>query len=228
MSAVGRRSYAQFCPAARLLDLVGERWTLLIVRELLAGPLRWSDLDEALPGLGPTLLSQRLRDLEAAGYVARRDLPPPAARTVYELTPLGHDLEPLLLALGRSGVRLLDEPTEEQPLLPRILQLGVKSMLSMEALDERELTVALDLDELSCAVHVGPRRDDAGQLVPFHERVQVSDDIIDGADVVVSGSMVSVLWRHQGHLTAEQAVAQLDVRGGEDDVAHALELLALS
>lgn len=225
---MGRRSYAQFCPAARLLDLVGERWTLLVVRELLPGPMRWSDLDEALPGVGPTLLSQRLRDLEAAGYVARRELPPPAARTVYELTPLGHDLEPLLLALGRSGVRLLDEPTEEQPLLPRILRFGVKSMLSMEALDDRELTVALDLDDLRCAVRVGPRRDDDGRLVPFHERVVVDDGVLDGADVVVSGSMVTVLWRHQGHLDAQQALDQLDVRGDDDDVAYALELLALS
>ena len=100
--------------------MLGERWTLLIVRELLTGPMRWSDLDEALPGLGPTLLSQRLRDLEHAGYVGRRELPPPAARNVYELTELGRQAEPVLMAIGRLGVRYLDEPTEEQPFLERI------------------------------------------------------------------------------------------------------------
>ncbi len=200
---MARRTYAQFCPAARLLDLVGERWTLLVLRELLAGPMRWKDLDDALTGIGPTLLSQRLRDLEAAGYVRRIDLPPPAARTVYELTPTGRGLEPVLMALGRAGVPLLDQPTDEQPLLEHVLRFGVKSMLVTEALDDRELSIALDLDEIQVSLVVGPRRDADGRLVRFHERIEVTDGATDDADVVVRGSMVIVLWRHQGALTRE-------------------------
>src|SRR2546421_5058094 len=88
-----RRSYEQFCPLARALDVLGERWTLLVVRELLLGPRRFSDLRAHLPGIAPALLTQRLRDLEAAGLVRRAELPPPAARTVYELTERGRGLD---------------------------------------------------------------------------------------------------------------------------------------
>ena len=80
------RSYGQYCPVARTLELVGERWTLLLVRELLLGPMRFTDLHGALAGIPRNLLAERLRDLEAHGVLARRELPPPAARTVYELT----------------------------------------------------------------------------------------------------------------------------------------------
>ncbi|MEM8903887.1 MAG: helix-turn-helix domain-containing protein [Actinomycetota bacterium] len=225
---MARRTYAQFCPAARLLDLVGERWTLLVLRELLVGPMRWKDLDDALPGIGPTLLSQRLRDLEAAGYVRRIDLPPPAARTVYELSGSGRDLEPVLMALGRAGVPLLDEPTDDQPLLERVLRFGVKSMLVTEALDDRELTVALDLDELQVTLAIGPRRDDDGRFVRFHERIEVTDGADPDADVRLTGSMVVVVWRHQRALSAEQALAELSVTGEPDAVGHALDVLGLA
>lgn len=99
------RSYGDGCGIAHALDLIGERWALLVVRELLFGALRFSDLRAALPGAGPTMLAQRLRDLERAGVVARRRLPPPAAASLYELTPHGADLEPILVALGDWGLR---------------------------------------------------------------------------------------------------------------------------
>ena len=102
------RSYDQFCPVARSLDLVGERWTLLIVRELLLGPRRYSDLQEALPGIGTNLLADRLRRLEELGLAERRRLPAPAASTVYELTGRGRGLEPALLALAEWGLPLMD------------------------------------------------------------------------------------------------------------------------
>ncbi|MEM9606937.1 MAG: helix-turn-helix domain-containing protein [Actinomycetota bacterium] len=222
------RSYAQFCPAARTLDVLGERWTMLILRELLAGPMRWSDLDDALPGLGPTLLSQRLRDLEHAGYVGRRELPPPAARTVYELTELGRQAEPVLMAIGRLGVRYLDEPTDEQPFLDRIARFGLKSMLALEALTERELSIGLELEEMTATIRIGERRDESGRLRRFHERVEVSDRMDDTADVLVSGSIGVLVWHQQGLLTTEQALAELDVRGDDDHVAHAFELLGLT
>src|SRR5450759_1201303 len=108
-----RRTYGQFCPVARALDLLGERWTLLIVRELLTGPQRYSDLRDHLPGMWSNLLAQRLRDLDAAGLVQRRELPPPAARLVYELTEQGRALAPVVYELARWGLELLDEPGDD-------------------------------------------------------------------------------------------------------------------
>src|SRR5918999_2880352 len=104
---MAKRSYEQYCPLARSLDLLGERWTLLIVRDLVAGPKRYTDLQRALPGLATDLLTDRLRKLERAGVVRRRELSPPAPATVYELTQRGSELEPAVLALARFGLGLL-------------------------------------------------------------------------------------------------------------------------
>jgi DNA-binding HxlR family transcriptional regulator/putative sterol carrier protein len=104
------RSYRQFCPAAKALDLVGERWALLVVRELLSGPKRYSDLQHGLPGIGPNVLAARLRSLERAGLIQKRVIPPPAASTVYELTDLGAGLRPVLLELFQWGLQLLSSP----------------------------------------------------------------------------------------------------------------------
>lgn len=98
-----RRSYDQYCSAARALDVVGDRWTLLIVRELLAGPRRYTDLHADLPGVSTDVLASRLKDMERDGLTTRRRLPPPGAAYVYELTPRGRDLLPVLQALGTWG-----------------------------------------------------------------------------------------------------------------------------
>ena len=95
------RSYKQYCGIARALDLIGERWALLVVRELVLGPKRFTDLRRGLPGVATNVLSQRLRELERDGIVARRQLPPPAGSNVYELTEYGQELVPIMLALGR-------------------------------------------------------------------------------------------------------------------------------
>jgi DNA-binding HxlR family transcriptional regulator len=100
-----RRTYGDRCGIARALDVVGERWALLVVRELLLGPKRFTDLRAGLPHIGPDVLSQRLRELEQAGIVRRHTLAPPAASRVYELTSRGQELEPVVLALGRWGSR---------------------------------------------------------------------------------------------------------------------------
>jgi DNA-binding HxlR family transcriptional regulator/putative sterol carrier protein len=105
------RSYQQFCPAARALDVVGERWTLLVVRELLTGPKRYTDLQDGLPGIGPNVLAQRLRSLESAALVQKRRLPPPAASTVYELTELGSGLDSVMTSLFQWGLQLAGAPT---------------------------------------------------------------------------------------------------------------------
>jgi DNA-binding HxlR family transcriptional regulator len=106
------KRYDQYCPIAQALDAVGERWTLLIARELLTGPQRFTDLRSGLPGIPPNLLSSRLRELEQDGLIARRELPPPAARTVYELTKEGRGLEPTLRALARWGMHRLPPPDD--------------------------------------------------------------------------------------------------------------------
>ena len=103
------------------MDLVGERWALLVVRELLLGPKRFTDLKSGLPHASPNVLAQRLRDLEAAGVVRRGKLPPPAASKIYELTEWGRDLEPVIIALGRWGVR--------SPTKPPDAELGVDSLI---------------------------------------------------------------------------------------------------
>src|SRR6266702_797200 len=98
---VDRRSYGDSCGVARALDVVGERWALLVVRELLFGPKRYADLSRGLPGMSQNVLSQRLRELEQEGIMRRRKLGPPASIRVYELTERGQDLEPVLCAYTR-------------------------------------------------------------------------------------------------------------------------------
>jgi len=115
------RTYCDGCAAAHALDLVGERWALLVVRELLLGPKRFTDLRAGLPGASPNVLAQRLRELERAGVVRRRKLPPPAASRVYELTDWGMELEPVITQLGRWGAR--------SPSRPRDAGLGVDSLV---------------------------------------------------------------------------------------------------
>jgi DNA-binding HxlR family transcriptional regulator len=110
------KHYDQYCPMAHALSLVGERWSLLIVRELLRGPKRYTDLAHGLPGIGTNILAARLRDLEEGGIVEKRKLPPPAASTVYELTEYGAGLQEALYALARWGARSLGPPTKQDDL----------------------------------------------------------------------------------------------------------------
>ena len=104
------KGYDQYCPIAASLGLVGERWTLLVVRELFYGPKRYTDLVDNLPGIGTNVLATRLKELEANGLIHKRRLPPPAASTIYELTDEGRLLRPVLHELVRFGARLLGPP----------------------------------------------------------------------------------------------------------------------
>jgi DNA-binding HxlR family transcriptional regulator len=112
------RRFDQYCPVANALSIVGERWALLIVRELLRGPRRYTDLAGGLPGIGTKILATRLRELEDGGVVQRRKLPPPAASTVYELTEYGLGLEEVIHAIARWGARSLGLPKREDDLDP--------------------------------------------------------------------------------------------------------------
>ncbi len=107
------KRYDQYCPIAHSLGLVGERWSLLVVRELVDGPKRYTDLVDGLPGIGTNILASRLKDLEAGGIVRKTKLPPPAASTVYELTECGRGLRPVLHELARWGARTLGPPPDD-------------------------------------------------------------------------------------------------------------------
>jgi DNA-binding HxlR family transcriptional regulator len=124
----GRRSYDDACGAAHALDLIGERWALLVIRELMLGPKRFSDLRADLPGISANVLTQRLEGLEAAGVLIRRKLPPPASSQVYELTPWGYESEPIFQTLGRWATRSpLHDPT--LPLSAVSLFLSFRTMI---------------------------------------------------------------------------------------------------
>jgi DNA-binding HxlR family transcriptional regulator len=114
---MSNRSYNQYCGLAYALDIVGDRWTILIIRELIPGPRRFTDLMAGLPGISTNLLSERLKSLEQQGILNRRVLPPPAGSTVYELTSLGQALEKTLLELGKWGSQFVPPSAEEATLL---------------------------------------------------------------------------------------------------------------
>ncbi|HXY36019.1 MAG TPA: helix-turn-helix domain-containing protein [Planctomycetaceae bacterium] len=113
-----RKQHDQYCPIARTLDVLGDRWSLLILRELLLGDRRFVDLREWLPGVSPTLLTKRLQQLTANGLVATIELPPPAARTVYTATARGREAVPILRAMSRFGMKLLPPPRASTKLRP--------------------------------------------------------------------------------------------------------------
>jgi DNA-binding HxlR family transcriptional regulator len=150
----GKRTYGDPCGIARALDVVGERWALLVVRELLLGPKRFTDLRAGLPHVGPDVLAQRLRELEDAGIVRRDKLPPPAGSRVYELTERGRELEPVVLALGRWGSR--------EPFPARSGELGIDAlMLALKTLFDPiradplvGMSFELDLDDQRFEVQV--------------------------------------------------------------------------
>ncbi|MFI6931133.1 winged helix-turn-helix transcriptional regulator [Streptomyces sp. NPDC050287] len=134
-----RRSYDQYCSAARALDVVGDRWTLLIVRELLAGPRRYTDLHADLPGVSTDVLASRLKDMERDGLTSRRRLPPPGAAYVYELTPRGRELLPVLQALGQWGQAELGERRPTDAVRAHWFALPLLRSLEGEALVEVRL-----------------------------------------------------------------------------------------
>jgi len=130
---VGKSRYQQYCALARALDVAGDRWTLLIVRELLPGPRRFTDLIEGLPGISRKLLTERLRDLERDGIIARQELPPPAARQVYALTDEGLDLARAMGPLIRWGARRLGDRKSRESFRARWSAVAMASLADREA-----------------------------------------------------------------------------------------------
>lgn len=143
---MAKRSYQDGCGAAQALDVVGERWALLVVRELTLGPRRYSDLLAAMPAIGTAVLAQRLADLVAAGVARRRVLPAPFASSVYELTPWGAELEPVIRALGRWGAAS-PNLRRDLPISVATSVLALRTNVVPDRLPARDLRVALHLDD---------------------------------------------------------------------------------
>jgi DNA-binding HxlR family transcriptional regulator len=151
-----KRSYGDPCGVARALDLVGERWALLVVRELLLGPKRFTDLRAGLPHVSADVLSQRVRELEQAGVVRRSKLPPPAGSRVYELTAWGKELEPVVTSLGRWGSRA-PFPDSDMPLGADALMIALKTVFDRSLADgpDSEVEIVLGEDRFRARVASG-------------------------------------------------------------------------
>jgi DNA-binding HxlR family transcriptional regulator len=191
------RTYGDRCGIARALDLVGERWALLVVRELLLGPKRFSDLRAGLPQIGPDVLTQRLRELEQAAIVRRGTLPPPAASRVYELTDRGRELEPAILALGRWGSQA-PGPLGDAPLGPDAAMLALKTLFDPAA--ARDVNVSYEFRFGELRFHARVRE---GTLTIGRGPAEHPDAVID----TEPGTLAATLWH--GHEPADPAVTRL-------------------
>jgi DNA-binding HxlR family transcriptional regulator len=149
-----KRNYDQYCAIARALEVVGDRWTLLLVRELLTGPKRHTDLRAGLPGIATNVLGDRLQLLQQAGLLRRATLAPPAASTVYELTDRGRQLKPVLLALAGWGLPLLGSPRTQDTYRLGWLVLALEERFDPQAAQGVELTWELRVDDEVLHVNV--------------------------------------------------------------------------
>ncbi len=205
---MNNRSYGQFCALAFALDVIGERWSLLIIRELLTGPRRFKDLMEGLPGISTNLLSERLKFLEQQGILHRRVLPPPAGSTVYELTPLGQELEKSIVELGRWGARLLPT-TLETCGLPSVgtAGLAIKSFFRSELARDIEAVYQIDFGSETLEVQI-----EDGTL-----RVQQGET--QQPDAVFHTDMKTYIGLFSGQNSPEDAIARGLVRVEGDPAA---------
>ncbi len=201
-----KRSYDQYCTVARALDVVGERWTLLLVRELSTGPKRFKDLLEGLPGIGTNLLTARLKALEGEGIVRRATLPPPAGSNVYELTELGRELEPVIAALSRWGAKLLGAPREEDDLRPGWAAVAMRSAVRSEAMGDSPGIYEFRIDGEVFHLRVGDGE------------VEARQGAAPDPDLVVLGETETFLAVTSGRLGPKEAVESgaLRVEGGAE------------
>lgn len=196
-----RRSYDQYCSAARALDLVGDRWTLLIVRELLAGPRRYTDLHADLPGVSTDVLASRLKDMERDGLSTRRRLPPPGVAYVYELTARGRELLPVLQALGVWGQGELGERRPTDALRAQWFALPLLRALEGEG----EGLVEVRLEEGVFHLHVGAQD---GPVYGDGEAPGEPD-----ARLVLDAGTCAALSRGESRLTEAVRAGQVTVTG---------------
>lgn len=149
-----QRAYGQYCGFARALEVVGERWSLLIIRDLLVGPRRFSDLQHGLPGIPSNILTGRLKELEEAGIVARRLLPRPSGAIVYELTPVGRELEEPVISLGRWGAKQLGDPRPGEIVTEDSMAAALLSTFRPDAAGRANVSYELHLGDIVVHAHV--------------------------------------------------------------------------
>ncbi len=208
-----KREYGQYCGVAKALDLVGSRWTLLIVRELLPGPRRFKDLQSGLPGIGTNLLTDRLRHLESEGLVGKRTLPPPAGSTVYELTAEGGDLEEIVFALGRWGQPRLPKQRGSEVLHPRTAMVAMQAGHSTEAAEGIDETYEFRVDSEVFTAEV------------VDGKVRMVDGPAAAPDVVLETDADTFLALGVPGATEEALVeGRLRIEGSEQAIAHCREI----
>jgi DNA-binding HxlR family transcriptional regulator len=184
------RTQLDGCGIAHASDLLGQRWALLVVRELLLGPKRFTDLRTGIPDISPNVLGQRLRELEGSGIVARRKLAPPAAVQVYELTEWGRQLEPAVLALGRWASGSPSFPRDAE-MGPDSLVLALKSAFQPEKAEGMEGTYELRLGEVPFRISVTGGRFDAARGEPEDPDAVIRSDPATLASLVFGGNRLS-------------------------------------
>jgi DNA-binding HxlR family transcriptional regulator len=214
--ATTKRTYGDRCGVARALDIVGERWALLVVRELLLGPKRFTDLRAGLPHVGPDVLAQRLRELEQSGIVRRGTLPPPAGSRIYELTVRGRELEPVVLALGRFG-SVAPFPPGEAEIGVDALVIALKSLFAPGAGDGRAASYELRLGEQRFAIDVADGR------------IEIARGDAPAPDAIIEtdpGTLASVLW-HGRKLDEARRAGDVAIEGDRRSVTRFLALFPL-
>jgi DNA-binding HxlR family transcriptional regulator len=203
------KRHEQYCPIARTLDVVGDRWTLLILRELSFGDSRFSDLRWSLPGISPALLSERLQALKRHRLITTRELPPPAARTVYTVTDKGREAVPILRAMARFGMSLLPSPKTVRKIRPALAAYG-----AVAAYYDRE--AARDLEEHYRLVIDGETFD----LGTARGRRPTPAD--DPPDLTVTAPAQAIVAARRGETTLKDAIADgvLTTRGSKRALAN--------
>ena len=202
------RSYAQHCGLAKALDVVGDRWTLLIVRELLIlGGCRYTDLQKELGGIATNLLATRLKELEETGVVQREEAPPPAPAALFRLTQRGRDLEPVLAALGRWGAPLLKKRLRSEAFHPHWLALPMKLYLRDRAPERPPVRIQLRMGTESLVLETSG-----------HGRVNTRMGLVDRPDATVSGAPEIILQMFTGAISIAEARGK-GVRAEGDEAA---------
>ena len=211
------RTYGDGCSIARGLDLVGERWALLVVRELLLGPKRYTDLRSGLPNASPNVLSERLRELERAGIVRRRKLPPPAGSRVYELTEWGLELEEIVISLGRWASRSPTPPGDAPIVSADSIILALRGLFDASAAQGLRARYELRLGD-------------------DRFRVEVADDELEAArgdapqpDATIDtdpGTLDAVLWKGRSLADARRS-GRLTIEGDKAAVERFVRLFPM-
>ena len=198
---MSKRAYGQYCGLVRALEMVGERWAMLIVRDLLVGPKRFTDLRRGFPKIPTNVLAVRLKDMEEAGVVQRRALPRPAGGVVYELTTYGRELEEAVVQLGRWGAKSLGDPRPDEAVTPDSMIMAMRTTFRPEAA-RRDEKISYELRMGPVVLHV---RVEHGKLT------EVAEGPLPNADLSIeTGPAIKALMA--GEMTADEVIACGGVR----------------